>query len=41
MKDVFLAEPAGELNIPSLEEALNRIDELERRIDSLEKGQER
>ncbi len=35
---VFQAEPAGELNMPSLEEALDRIDELEKRIDSLEKG---
>lgn len=36
MKDVFQAEPVGELDIPSLEEALDRIDELEKRIDSLE-----
>ena len=34
----FQGEPAGELNIPSLEEALDRIDELEKRIDSLEKA---
>jgi len=38
MTAVFQAEPAGALNIPSLEEALNRIDELERRIAALEKG---
>jgi len=40
MKDVFQAEPAGELNIPSLEDALDRIDELEKRIASLEKDEE-
>ncbi len=38
MEVVFQGEPAGELNMPSLEEALDRIDELEERIDSLEKG---
>ncbi len=38
MKVVFQGEPAGELHMPSLEEALDRIDELEKRIDSLEKG---
>ncbi|MHA2067885.1 MAG: hypothetical protein ACXABY_26270 [Candidatus Thorarchaeota archaeon] len=39
MTAVFQAEPAGELSIPSLEEALNRIDELERRIAALEEGE--
>ncbi len=38
MKVVFQAEPSGELTLPSLEEALDRIDGLEKRIDSLEKG---
>lgn len=38
MKILFQADPSGELTIPSLEEALGRIDELERKIDSLETG---
>jgi hypothetical protein len=36
MYDLFSGEPAGQLVIPTLQDALDRIAELERRVAALE-----
>lgn len=36
MHDLFIGEPAGKLDIPTLQDALERIDALERRLEALE-----
>lgn len=38
MKDLFASEPTGCLIIPNLQSVLNRVEQLEKRIDTLEQA---